>query len=510
MALGKNNSTSNEKWVLATTVLASSMAFIDATALNVALPAIQAQTRATAAELFWIVNSYAVMTAALILLGGALGDAFGRKRIFAIGISGFVLASLGCGLSPGTPWLISTRTLQGLAAALMIPGSLALISDTFHESSRGRAIGIWSGCSVVMTALGPIIGGLLADAGWWRAIFFINLPVGAIALAILLGKVTPPVQNRSATVDYAGAVLGVLALAGVNFALLEVASRGWDDLLVMSSMAGGVLFLVAFLWRESRSDHPLLPLELFRNRKFSAACQLTVCFYSAFHGLLFFLALNLIQVQGYSAATAGVAQLPVMVLVILLSPVAGSLVDRVGPGVLLGLGGVLGGFGFLLLARPGVETQSYWNSFFPALLVLGAAMGTIAAPLSATIMSSVPSSSFGIASGINSMLSRLSSVLGIAVLGPMAMMWFRHSLMRHARSMMLEDRWTGELQRESWRLADTVPPTGMSAEMTAAVQSGIRMAYVDAFRVVCCVSAGLIVLSTLLAVVMLKRPAVGA
>ena len=502
---------SNEKWVLVTAVLASGMAFIDATALNVALPAIQSQTRATGTELFWIVNSYAVVTAALILFGGALGDGFGRKRVFAIGISLFVAASLGCGLSSGTQFLIVARTLQGLGAALMIPGSLALISTTFHASHRGRAIGIWSACSVVMTALGPIIGGLLADIGWWRAIFFINLPIGVLSLAALLTKVKVPVHQRSRSVDYAGAVFGIVALAGINFALLEVASRGWNDVIVVSAFVGGILFLGVFLWHESRSASPLLPLELCRNQNFRAACQLTVCFYSGLYGMLFFLALNLIQVQGYAAAVAGAAQLPVMVLVILLSPIAGSLVDRYGPRLPLMVGGILGGLGFLMLARPSVTSGStyYWTSFFPPLLLLGAAMGMSAAPLSTTIMNSVPATHSGVASGINSMLSRLSSVLGIAILGPIAIITFGHALMQQSQSLSLDDRWSSALQRESWRLADAVPPPGMSPEMTNAVQNGIRLAYVDAFRVVSCISAALVVLSTLLAAMMLQKPTVG-
>ncbi|MDF1842547.1 MAG: MFS transporter [Rubripirellula sp.] len=507
MAAKQIKSSSNEKWVLVTTVLASAMAFIDATALNVALPAIQSQTHATGTELFWIVNSYAVVTAALILFGGALGDGFGRKRIFAIGISVFVAASLGCGLSQSTNFLVVARALQGLGAALMIPGSLALISATFPMSKRGRAIGIWSASSVVMTALGPIIGGLLADSGWWRAIFFINLPIGVLSLAALLTKVTVPVQPRVRSVDYAGAVLGILAVAGINFALLEVSSRGWRDPVVISLLVSGIVCLGMFLWHESKIRSPLLPLDLFRNRKFRAACQLTVCFYSGLYAMLFFLALNLIQVQDYSATVAGTAQLPVMVLVILLSPIAGSLVDRYGPRLPLTLGGFVAGIGFVLLGRSSLTggPMEYWTSFFPPLLLLGAAMGLCAAPLSTTIMNSVPPENFGIASGINSMLSRLSSVLGIAVLGPIAIMTFRSSLMQNAKVLLLDERCMSALRQESWRLADAVPPTGMSPDMTIAVQNSIRLAYLDAFRIVSFIAAAVVITSTLLAAMRLKN-----
>lgn len=511
MAAEKINQSNNEKWVLVTTVLASAMAFIDATALNVALPAIQSQIDATGAELMWIVNSYAVVTAALILFGGALGDGFGRKRVFGIGIGLFVAASLGCGFSFNTESLIIARTLQGLGAALMIPGSLSLISTTFETSRRGRAIGIWSACCVVMTALGPIVGGLLADAGLWRAIFFINLPIGILALVVLLTKVTVPKRDsRQASLDYTGAVFSMLGLAGLNFGLLELASRGWSDPVVVSAFVLGICFLVAFLWNESRSASPLLPLNLFRNRNFGAACQLTVCFYSGLYGMLFFLALNLIQIQDYRASIAGAAQLPVMLLVILLSPVAGGLVDRYGPRGPLTVGGILATLGFLLLARPGLTSGSlgYWTDFFPPLLLLGMAMGMSAAPLSTTIMNSVPQSHVGIASGINSTLSRLSSVLGIAVLGPIAILTFRQSLMLQSKSFSLSDEWRRVLQRESWRLADAVPPPGMSPEMTDAVEHAIRLAYIDAFRAVSCLSAAIVGLSTLLAAVMLERQTV--
>jgi EmrB/QacA subfamily drug resistance transporter len=504
------NRANNEMWVLVTAVLASSMAFIDATALNVALPAMQSQTRATGLELFWIVNSYAVVTAALILFGGALGDTYGRKQVFGIGIGVFVSASLACGLAPDTGSLILGRTIQGLGAALVIPGSLALISTTFGASGRGRAIGIWTACSVLMTALGPILGGLLSDAGWWRGVFFINLPIGVVALFVLFAKVQVVRRPRPRSIDYAGAVLATIGLAGINFALLEIAARGWRDTVVLVALVGGLCFLVIFLWNESRVVSPLLPLNLFRSRDFRAACQLTVCFYSGVYGMLFFLALNLIQVQGYPASLAGAAQLPLMATVIVLAPFAGTLVDRFGPRFPISLGGMLGGLGFLLLCHPSVTSGlgDYWFSFFPPLLLLGAAMGMSAAPLSTTIMNSVPPKHFGIASAINSMLSRLSSVLGVAILGPIAMVTFRRSLRLQTESL-LDDRRSMLLQRESWRLADAVPPPGISPEMAEAVQNGIHVAYVDAFRAVSAAAAAAVIVSTLVAAKMLGRPAVG-
>ncbi len=479
----------NETWVLLVAVLASGMAFIDATALNVALPAIQEQLGATGTQLLWIVNAYAIVTAALILFGGSLGDGFGRSRVFAFGIVFFVLASIACAVAGDTRALILSRAFQGFGAALMIPGSLSLISTTFEPARRGKAIGIWSACSVIMSALGPIVGGMLAEAGLWRTIFLINLPMGLLSLGILIKKVSfakPGIVPRS--LDYSGAVLSVAGLACLNIGLIEAASRGWSDIVVVAALVASVVALLAFVWNETKSSRALLPLHLFRNRSFVAASQLTVCFYSGVYGMLFFLALNLIQVQDYASSTAGLAQLPVMLLVIVVSPMAGALVDRCGPRLPLTIGGTLATLGFLLLARPGLTSgpADYWRDFLPPLAVLGMAMGMSAAPLSTTIMNSVPGSQLGVASGINSTLSRLSAVLGLAILGPIAILSFRGSLMAQSGILSLSGDVSLALQRESRKLADAIPPSGMSPEMTSAIEQAIRIAYVDAFRVVSC------------------------
>ncbi len=288
------------------------------------------------------------------------------------------------------------------------------------------------------------------------------------------------------SLDYVGAILSIVGLACLNYGFLEVASRAWSDPVVITAFVVGVCSLVAFVRNEARSAHPLLPLSLFRNRTLVAACQLTLCFYSGLYGMLFFLALNLIQVQHYTASLAGLAQLPVMLLVILLSPVSGKMVDRYGPRVPLTFGGVLGTLGFLLLARPGLTSGSsdYWICFFPPLALLGMAMGMSAAPLSTTIMNSVPQSHVGLGSGINSTLSRLSAVLGLAALGPIAILSFSRSLMRQSQAFSLSGEAIIALQQESRRLADAMPPSGMSPEMTDAVEHAIRIAYVDAFRIV--------------------------
>lgn len=495
------------RWVLFATVLASGMAFIDATALNVALPAIQSQFRATGTELLWIVNAYAVMVAALLLPGGALGDRSGRKRVFMTGILLFAVASLACGLAQGTGSLIAARGIQGLGAALMIPGSLSLISSNFEPSRRGRAIGTWSACSVVMTALGPILGGLFAQAGLWRAVFFINLPLAALSLLILTVKVPPShTEPTPKPFDYSGALCSVVGLVALNCGLIE-AARSWHNPLIIVALVTGFVALAAFVWVELLAADPLLPLRLFRDRTLTAACLQTLCFYSGLFGMMFFLSLNLIQVQHYDAAVAGLAQLPLMLLVVLLSPIAGRLVDRFGPGVPLTIGGTLASLGFLLLARPGLTAGpiDYWSHFFPPLIVLGLAMGLSAAPLSTTVMNSVGQKQLGIAAGINSTLSRLSAVLGIAILGLIAFLSFDQSLMLQAAELRLSSEESAILANESLRLVDASPPPGMTADKTAAVAQAIKLAWVNAFQVVSYVCAGTIGLSTLLVAILISQ-----
>ncbi|MBT4865646.1 MAG: DHA2 family efflux MFS transporter permease subunit, partial [Planctomycetaceae bacterium] len=446
--------------------------------------------------------------AALLLLGGALGDHFGRRRIFMAGITIFAVASLACGLAAGTRSLIAARAIQGLGAALMIPGSLSLISATFEPSRRGRAIGVWSACSVVMTALGPILGGLLAQAGLWRGVFFVNLPLALLSLVILKVKVPEDIdETTSRPLDYGGALLSVVGLASFNYGLIEAASRGWHDPFVVTGTVTGIICLAAFARVERRAAAPLLPLDLFHDHTLVAACFQTLCFYSGLFGMMFFLSLNLIQVQQYDPAFAGLAQLPLMLLVVLLSPMAGRLVDRYGPRLPLVIGGTLASLGFLVLAQTGLTAgpREYWSSFLPALTLLGLAMGISAAPLSTTVMNSVQHEQTGVGSGINSTLSRLSAVLGVAVLGLVALLSFEHSLMSQVSELHLSSEETAILANESIKLAEAQPPPGMPVEAAAAVKLEIKRAYITAFRNVSYVCAGTVGFSTLITAALIPR-----
>lgn len=521
-----DDTVSTERWVLAASVIASGMAFIDATALNVALPAIQTQLRATGTELLWILNSYALVVAALILLGGALGDRYGHKQVFMLGISLFAVTSLACGLAQNVAALIAARACQGLGAALMIPGSLSLISITFEPSRRGRAIGTWTACSVVMTALGPILGGLLAQAGFWRAVFIINLPLALLAIMIVIFKTSSrhaldssfigtrhsipgghPPESTSHRLDFVGALLSVIGLATLNYGLIEAAAEDRNNLLIATATLIAIVSLAAFVQVECHAANPLLPLSLFRDRTLVAACLQTLCFYSGLFGMTFFLSLNLIQVQHYDAALAGLAQLPLMLLVVIISPVAGRLVDRYGPRVPLTIGGVVASLGFLLLAWPDVTTgpRDFWTSFLPPLILLGLAMGFSAAPLSTTVMNAVQQQHLGIASGINSTLSRLSAVLGVALLGLVALTSFNRSLQSKAADLRLTAAETETLVNESSKWAATEPPPGLSTARKADVDVEIKRAFVASFRVVATLCSGVVALSTLLTVVLLPR-----
>ncbi len=439
------------KWVLAATILASSMAFIDGTAVTVALPALQSGLHANADEIQWVIEAYALFLASLLLVGGSLGDRYGRRIVFASGVALFAVGSALCGLAPSIWWLIAARAVQGVGAALLVPGSLAILSAFFPEQSRGRAIGLWSGFSAVTAAVGPVLGGWLVDSASWRWVFFINLPLAVATLGITFWHV-PESRNeamRRGGLDWTGACLGTAGLGSITFALLEAHRKGPE---VWLSAAIGLACLAGLLVFEMRVAAPMLPLRFFRSRDFTGANLLTLFLYTALNGLLFFFPLNLIQVQHYSATEAGAALLPLILILFFLSHWSGGLINRYGARGPLTAGSLVAGLGFALAGRPGVG-GSYWTTFFPAVVVLGVGMALSVAPLTTAVMNSVPVNESGVASGFNNAISRLASLLSVAFFGVVLLTAFRHDLGRRLDQFGVPAGERSSIQAQQSRLA---------------------------------------------------------
>ncbi|MFG3656742.1 MFS transporter [Streptomyces sp. NPDC047706] len=406
-------SSSQGKWILFTTVLGSGMALLDSTVVNVALPRIGADLNADLAVLQWTVNAYMLTLAGLILLGGSLGDTYGRRKIFIVGVVWFAVASLLCGLAPDAGVLIAARALQGIGGALLTPGSLALIQASFHADDRARAVGLWSGFGGIGAAVGPFVGGWLVDGPGWRWVFLLNVPLALVCVPVALRHVPESAGGRAhGRFDALGAVLAALSLALVTYALIEATD---GSLAVAVTAVAGVAAGVAFVYVEKHRPDPMMPLDIFSSRQFTAVNLVTLCVYAAFGGFFFLAVIQLQVVSGYSPLAAGTALLPTTALMLLFSARSGALGERIGPRIPLTVGPLLAGAGMLLMTRVG-ENASYPRDVLPAVLVLGLGMVTLVAPLTATVLASVDPARAGLASGVNNAAARAAGLLAVAAL----------------------------------------------------------------------------------------------
>ena len=497
-----SNSQAGGSAVLAVTILGSSMAFVDGTVVNVALPALQNAFHASITDVQWVVESYALMLAALLLVGGSLGDILGRRKVYVFGVAVFAAASAGCGLARNIDMLIWLRSIQGVGAALLIPGSLALITASFSEETRGRAIGTWSGFSAMAAAIGPVVGGWLIEYSTWRWVFFLNLPL-ALAVILLSGKV-PESRNENASkhLDWPGALLVTLGLGGVTYALIEwpVRARGGGHFVVVAAVLG-IAALAGFFAVEHWSRVPMVSLALFRSRNFAGANLLTLFLYASLGGLMFFFPMDLIQIQHYTPTQAGAAFLPFVAIMFGLSRWAGSLVARYGSRIPLTVGPLVAAFGIALFA---VVSQggSYWTTFFPAIVVMGLGMTISVAPLTTTVMDAVPESESGVASGINNAVSRLASLLAVAVFGAILVTVFNHSLDQSLDQLALVPAARAQVDAARPLLAAAHNPNPM-------VQRVIAESFVSGYRAVIWIATGLAALSGIAAWLLIDPVAPG-
>jgi EmrB/QacA subfamily drug resistance transporter len=479
--------------VLAATILASSMSFIDGTVVNVALPALQTALHATITDVQWVIVAYALFLGALILVGGSLGDQIGRKRVFLFGVAFFTAASVFCAFATSPRMLIIGRALQGIGAAFLVPGSLAIISATFDDAERGRAIGTWSGFSAITTAIGPVVGGWLIERFSWRAAFFINVPFAVIVVLLSLAFMDESKDpSRTSRLDWPGALLAVIGFGGVTLGLLEWPTLGAGHPLVLGPLAGGIVSLAALLAVERRTKNPMVPLGLFRERTFALTNLLTLLLYAGLSVAFFLVPLDLIQVHHYSPTEAGAALVPFAIITFTLSRWAGALVDRVGSRVPLTVGPAIAAVGFLLYMRPGT-TGSYWTTFFPAIVVLGLGMAITIAPLTTTVMAAVDARHSGVASGVNNAVARIAGLLGIAVVGILVQQRFDDRIRPRIEQLSLAAPARRELDRELRKMAgadvEAVPSLGPRERET--VRTAVDRSFVSAFRLAMIISAGL-------------------
>ena len=487
-----------EQWTLAATILGSGMVFVDGSVVNIALPVVQRELRATLSQAQWVVEAYVLFLASLLLVGGALSDRLGRRPSFAAGIGVFTLASLGCGFAPDIQTLIVARVGQGVGGALLVPNSLALLRAAFSDRQRGRAVGTWSSGIAISSALGLVVGGWIVDHGSWRWVFFLNAPLALGVLSVVYWRIpdspASPASAPTGKLDWPGALLVTLGLGSLVYGLLEAPQLGFRHPFVFGALAlsGGVL--AGFILVERSSPAPMLPLDLFRSRTFRGVNLLTLLLYAALGGSLFFLPFCLIQVHGYSATQAGAAFLPMSVIMFAGSRWAGGLVARTGARRPLLIGPCVAAGGYAILALLSHESH-YWHGFFPGIVVVATGMMLTVAPLTSTVLGAVDQRYAGLASGLNSAVSRTASLLAIAVLGIVAVGVFNAQLDRRLDALQVPAHIRHQLDTERAKLAAAQAPTGPDEQLRSALEEAIDGSFVTSFQWLMAIAAGLALLS---------------
>src|SRR5215218_2615305 len=490
---------SSRPWVIAAASLGSGMAFLDSTVLNIALPAVQADLGASGREVQWTYGAYALVLSALLLVGGTLGDRFGRRRVFVLGAAIFGVASAWCALAPGPAQLITARGVQGVGGALLVPASLAIIGASFEGRLKAKAIGTWGALSAIAMSVGPVLGGWLVEEVSWRAAFLINPVLAAVAIPIALWHVTESRDPEAHNLDLVGAVLAMTGLAGLVYGLIESSVWGLGAPRVLAALVLGSIALAAFVSVERHAKDPMVPPSLFRSRNFDGANLVTLLFYMALTGSLYFLPFLMMQIHGYSAFVSGSVFLPFVAMAFLLGRLSGRISARFGTKIPLVAASLAVVLGLLLLALVGVEHGSYWTSFFPAMVVQGFGMALVIAPLTTVALGSVEGEHSGLASGVNNAVARVAGLLAVALLGVFAYGAFSLNLDARLQTMDLPGGVRSELEAAKDDLGAAKAPEGVDARTAAKIESAIDASFVAGFRAVMVVSAGLALASALAA-----------
>lgn len=468
------------KLILTATILASGMAFLDGTVVNIAIPAIQKTFGASLVQIEWMVNGYMLMLASVILIGGSLGDRYGRKKIFLYGIGLFVISSVLCGVSHSINQLIAFRVLQGIGASLMIPGSLSIIDISFESSVRGRVIGLWSGFAAGVAALGPFMGGWLVQTLGWQSIFYINIPIGILAFFLALKYVPESKNEESRSLDILGTLLIFFSFLGISFGLIEAPNFGWSSPAVYASVGIGFLFFLQFIFTERKAKEPLVPGEIFQSSLVKGANIATFFLYFALSGLIFFLVLNFQQIQHYSPIIAGVSLLPTVLLITFLSGSGGSLSDKYGPRLPMIVGPLIVSLGMALLLFSGIG-GNYFLSYLPSQLLVGLGMSLVIAPLTKSALSVKPAFS-GKASGINNAVSRFAGLLAVALLGSVVLFLFSSQLSRTITSSSLAPSQKVQILQQKNKLGGIEIPNSFDIRSKIVTRNAIEESFLYSFR----------------------------